>query len=249
MLTFVVMATFKSKGIVFRTIKYGETSIITDIYTREKGLRSFIVNGVRKPKSRISASLFQHGMLLEMLAYDKQGGKLARIKEVKSDYIFRDLHFNIHKSSLSLFILELIRNTLQEHESNENLFDYLYKWFVDLDQWKEKIANLHLHFMVEFAGHIGFQPTNNYNEDRQCFDLETGHFVSLDGSYGHHSILDEEISRYIHQLMVIDRKELHTLNIPKMIRQRIIDSLLNYYKLHIEGFRNLKSYEVLKQIF
>ncbi len=249
MLTFVSMATFKSKGIVFRTIKYGETSIITDIYTREKGLRSFIVNGVRRSKSRMSASLFQHGMLLDMLAYDKEGGTLARIKEVKSDYIFKDLHFNINKSSLSLFILELIRNTLREHEANVSLFDYLYQWFVDLDQWKEKIANLHLHFMVEFAGYIGFQPTNNYQVNMPYFDLETGQFVSLEGSYGHHTIMDEEMSRYIHQLMIMDRHDLHELIIPKLIRQRITDSLLNYYKLHIEGFRDLKSYEILKQIF
>ena len=85
------MAFFKSNGIVFRSIKYGETSIITDIYTREKGLRSFLISGVRRSRSRMSASLFQHGNILEMVAYDKESGKLGRIREVQSAYLYREI--------------------------------------------------------------------------------------------------------------------------------------------------------------
>jgi len=107
------MALFKSIGIVFRSTKYGESSLILDVFTREKGLRSFIVNGVRSTKAKGKASLYQHLNIIDMVAYDKDD-KLARIKECRLGHHYQKLSFDIKRSSIGLFLLEVCKNAIRE---------------------------------------------------------------------------------------------------------------------------------------
>ena len=241
------MNLFKSFGIIFRTAKYGESSVITDIYTREKGLRSYIVNGVRKPKAKMSASFFQHGNLVDMVAYDKKTGQLGRIKELKFSYQYDSLPFEIEKSSLALFFIELARNAIREEESNEALFDFLHDWFIYLDQYSYPTSNIHLKFMVDFAAQVGFQMSENISEKRNIFDIESGIFVNKN-AIGNH-LLNEEQSKLIYYLMQADRDEIYTLSIPKVTRISLLESLIMFYRIHIESFRELKSYAILRQVF
>ncbi len=241
------MAIIKTKGIVFKSIKYRETSLIVDIYTREKGLLSFIVNGVRKAKSRMGASLFQHSSLVDMVAYHKQGGGLSRIKEIKSAFPYTSIPYAIEKSSIALFMLELSRNSIIEEEENYPLYDFLESQFILLDQHTEKVSNLHIKFMLELTKHIGFYPDASGASDSTRMDLEGGRFVAehFMGSY----VLDVTESRYIRSLIDTPSEHVHTLSIPKISRKKIIEGMIKYYRLHIESFKPLKSYEVLQQLF
>ncbi len=241
------MSIIKTKGIVFKSIKYRETSLIVDIYTREKGLLSFIVNGVRKSKSRMGASLFQHSSLVDMVAYHKQGGGLCRIKEIKSAYPYATIPYTILKSSIALFMLELARNSIIEEEENYPLYDFLESQFILLDTHTDKVSNLHIKFMLELTKHIGFYPDVSGDSDTGILDLEGGRFVSehFMGSY----VLDVTESRYIRSLIDIPSDQAHNLVIPKTSRKKIIEGMIKYYRLHIESFKPLKSYEVLQQLF
>jgi len=240
------MGMIKTKGIVFRSIKYRETSLIVDIYTRENGLLSFIVNGVRKPKSKMGASMFQHASLVDMVAYHKQGGGLSRIKEIKSTYPYRFIPYEIGKSSVALFMLELARNSIIEEESNYELYDFLERYFMLLDQTQERIALLHIKFMIELTRYIGFYPSLP-EEGNSIFNLEAGRYAPAHhiGTY----LMDETQSEALATIMQTAPEEVHGLSVHKHVRSGLIDQLIVYYRLHIEGFRPLKSYDVLKQIF
>lgn len=241
------MSTFKSTGIVLRSIKYGESSLIVDIYTREKGLRSYIVNGVRKPKARMSASLFQHGTMVDMVAYDTDGSQLKRIKEISLEYTYQHLPFDIQKSSITIFVLELLKNTIKEHEPNIPLYDFLQEWLIFIDTHIGSHACLHIKFMCEYAAYLGFKPNNNRSEEKPFFNLELGYFIEELSSSPY--VISKERSHAVASVLSIDRDHINQLHIAKSLRNDIINDLLSFYQLHIQSFKPLKSYEILQQLF
>lgn len=240
------MGLFKSIGIVFRTTKYSESSLILDVFTREKGLRSFIVSGVRSTKAKNKASLYQHLNIIDMVAYDKDD-KLARIKECQLSHYYQHLAFDVVKSSVGLFILEVCKNAIREREENVELFDFIHSRLLYLDS--DKLINLSLFsikFMLELSQHIGFMPINNYNQDEIYFDLYNGKFKD-DNTEKY--ISEKDVSAAISMIDHMDMDSLHVLAYPKELRNRIVDDLVIYYRLHIEQFRDLKTLEVLRTIF
>jgi DNA repair protein RecO (recombination protein O) len=240
------MALVKSAGIVFRVSKYRETSIITDIYTRELGLRSYIVNGVRKAKSQFPASLFQVGNILDLIVYDKNAQQLNRIKEVSPGVVYLEIPYKIEKSSIQIFIMELLGKSIKEHESNFPLFDFLVKEFKQLDKMQKGIQYFHLKFILDLSAFLGFRPLNNFSKDKPFFNLQGGMFEPSALTIYH---LDEEKSSCLSTLLSTPYDGLNLLQIHKSLRIPLIEELLKYYQYHVEGFKNLKSFEIYRQMF
>lgn len=241
------MALFKSIGIVFRSTKYSESSLILDIYTREKGLRSFIVSGVRTAsKKNNKASLYQHLNILDLVAYDKDD-KLARIKESRLDHHYQTLASNVIRSSVGLFILEICKNAIREREENIELFDFIHSRLLLLDMDPElNLGLFNIKFMLELSEHIGFLPINNWHFDTPYFDLYNGKFTANpEEKY----ISSKEVSAAISMISHMSINGLSVLSYSKDLRSKIIDDLVIYYRLHIEQFKELKTLEVLRAIF
>ena len=110
---------YKTHGIVLRFVKYGETSIIATIYTEEFGLRSFIINGVRSSRSKGKIALFEPLSILDLVIYHKEGRNINRLAEVKCLDPLNDLRSNIIKSSMGMFIVEVLNKCIKEETPNE----------------------------------------------------------------------------------------------------------------------------------
>lgn len=240
------MALFKSIGIVFRSIKYSETSLILDVFTREKGMRSFIVSGVRSSKSKNKASLYQHLNILDLVAYDKDN-KLARIKECKIEHYYQRLSYDVVRSSIGLFLLEVCKNAIKEKEENIELFDFIFGRLKLLDSdVPQNFGLFPIKFLLELSQFIGFMPLNNFNSKNLHFDLYNGRFIpEMTEKYVSNLLVSECIS-------IIEKtnmEQLTSLNVRKELRNQVIDDLIIYYRLHIEQFKELKTLEVLRTIF
>lgn len=237
----------KTKGIVFKSLKYSETSLILDIYTLEKGLRSYIISGVRNKKSKTKAGIMQISSLVEIVAYDKSQSSLQRIKEIKPSYLYKQIPFKVVKSSLAIFMMELCRKTIKESENNQPLFDFVESWLIHLDSTEEKLANVPLIFMVRLAEELGLGLQNNYDEANTIFDLKEGLFVHEDESL--ESYCTPEESEGLTQLLRRDKNDYHQLPLQKNLRAKLLSKLIRFYQWHVENFNDLKSLEVLKTVF
>ncbi|MFT6335888.1 MAG: DNA repair protein RecO (recombination protein O) [Halioglobus sp.] len=217
-----------------------------DVFTREKGLRSFIVSGVRSSKTKNKASLYQHLNILDLVAYDKDD-KLARIKECRIEYHYKKLAYDVVRSSIGLFILEVCKNAIREREENIPLFDFIYSRLTLLDS--EEPINLSLFsikFMLELSEHIGFMPTNNFHSDTPYFDLYNGKYLDHNAEK---YVATKEVSAAIGMIDHMAMDGLIALSYPKELRNQVIDDMVIYYRLHIEQFRELKTLDVLRTIF
>jgi len=236
----------KTRGIIFRAVKYSETSIIADIYTEEKGLRSYIISGVRSKRARVKASLLQVMTLIDMVAYHREDKELTRIKEIKAAHVYSSTPFDITKGAVGLFMVEVARKSIQESEENLPLFNFLFESFEYLDQTTESVANIHLCFLLQLSVFLGFMPGGNYSQKTPFFDLKEGYFVQELSDHLH--FLKEEQSQILSQLMQTDLKTCHQVKMTRQQRKDLLHELVTYYRLHIENFPTINAHQILEEV-
>ncbi|MBU6205534.1 MAG: DNA repair protein RecO [Bacteroidetes bacterium] len=232
----------KTTGIVFRTIKYAETSVISTIYTREFGLLSFIISGVRSAKSKQKASAFQPMMLLELDLYYREGKSLLRIKEFRHHYLYRSLPFDVFKSAVGLFYIDVLHKVIKEHESSEALYRYIEQVFIQLDQTDDNLSAYPIDFLIQLSDYVGLSPQGAYNNTQPYFDLSEGVFCATPQrlEYAITPPLSEKF-----YLMLQQKSPMTTY----AERKELLQLLLNYYSLHNADLRKLQSLSVLESVF
>lgn len=236
----------KTEGIIFKSIKYSETSLILDIYTLDHGLKSFIISGVRKSRSKTKAGIFQVMNILNLVAYHKENDSLSRIKESNLNYPFTELPFNVIKSSIALFMIDIARHSVKEKYANTNLYNFLKAWLVFVDTTQASLSNLHLIFLIELAAILGFEIHDNYNDQKSYFNLLDGNFTHERSD--HKYVLDQANSLVIHDLLGFNRSNISDYKIEKALRNEILDHLISFYKVHMQGFGEIKTLDIYRTV-
>ncbi len=237
----------KDQAIVFKTHKYGESSLIVELYTQTKGIRKYIINGVRSPKARTKANLLQVMTLLDIVAYERDDRDINRLKELRPSYIFQSIPFDIRKGTVGLFMIEMASKSIKEKEENLPLFSFLSNAFRLLDVTKASIAYFHLVFLIELSTYLGFQAAGYYSEDTPYFDLEEGAFVSALPEHG--NSLSSNLAEAFGLLLDHTILSSHELKIERTLRKRLLEQLVFYYQLHLDGMGVIHSHQILKEVF
>lgn len=238
----------KTRGIVFRTVKYGETSVIADIFTEEKGLHTFIAGSVRTAKARMPYSLFQPMTVVDMVAYFRDDeAALNRLKELRADEVWTRIPFDIRRGAVALFMAEICRKSIHEAEENRDLFDFLTESLRWLDTTPHPIANLHLHFLLSLSGWLGFQPEAEENDrSEQFFDLREGVFSPVPPP--HAQFMEPEPTRRLLQLLQSPLESVHEVVMTRGERKALLEHLLRFYQLHLPAFSEVHTPEVLEMV-
>ena len=241
--------THKTKGIVLRTVKYGETSIVVTIFTELFGIQTYMVNGVRSTKKTANkASYFQAASILDLVVYHHEQKSIQRIKEVKWDYLYQHVFSDVIKNSIALYVIELLRKCLKQPEQNTALFYFCEDILTQLDMAENRVAaNLSLFYTVHLAYFLGFQINDEYTTFNHTLDLVDGNFVSEQPT--HPYFIDGERAQITSQLLkVLQPSELVDFNLNREIRARLLVSYIDYFALHIPDFGHLKTLEVLSEV-
>lgn len=208
----------KTEGLVLRYVKYGESSIIVTIYTDKFGLSAFVVNGVRSTKSKGKIAFYQPMSLLDLVVYHKEGREINRISEVKSLVPINSIRDDIRKSSIAIFLNEILNKCLKEESKNEILFHFLKESIIELEQLEKDFQNFHLIFLLKLSRYLGFEPMN-------AEDIATDiSGVSLP--------LDQEHRIMLNQLLKSDYR--NPPMVTKALRAEILEIIIQFYRSHLE---------------
>lgn len=239
---------YSTKGIVLRTVKYGETSVIAAIFTEMFGIQSYIVNGARAQSKTSKAHFFQPSSLLDMQVYHSDLKNLQRIKEVSWSYLYRNILSDVTKNTVALYMVELLQKCLKQPECNSDLFHFCENAFVELDISDDGItANFPLYFCLQLAHFFGFRLQNNYSGERNLFNCREGNFACKVLTNDH--IVEPSVSYHISQLLkVLQPADLSEIKLNKNIRKAILSTLENYYAFHIPEFGAMKTLPVLHEL-
>jgi len=235
----------KTRGIIVKTTKYSETSLVVKIFTEVFGMRTYMAKGVRKMKTKTPLSLFQPLSILDLVVYEKAGRDIQNIKEIKFNHIYSDTLYNIKKSSILIFLNELVYKAIKEEEPNPQMFQYIYHALIYLDNLETGYQNFHLAFMLQLSRYLGFPPSDNFSSQYQTFNMQEGHYTSL--KLHESLIIQPPYARFFYDLsrsknFGIDLKITH----PE--RQILLKKILQYYQMHLPGFDRIKSLDVLSEV-
>lgn len=232
-----------TRGIILKTFKYSENAVIVRIYTEKFGLRSYIIKGLSGKKRQGKKPFLQPLSLLNLIVYEKNSARLQNIKEIESVHAYTSIPFDIGKSTIVLFLNEVIYKSIIEEEPNVAMFDFIFNQMLALDINDESIADFHTKFLIEFSGFLGFMPHNSYSEQNKYFDLQEGCFVEQKPI--HRNFMDCILSEKFNGLLCRNNQKLFNQSVQ---RNELLEKIIQYYSLHIPAFGELKSFSILKQV-
>ena len=236
----------KTQGIVLQSLRYGDTSLIVKVFTREVGLKSYMVKGAFNRNAKNRVALFQN---LHLINYIEVGNPkkatLGYMKDVQLKTVYHSLPFVMNKSAIVMYVSELLSKTLTEQEKNEPLYDFIEQSMLWLDLVEADYANFPLYFTLELTRHLGFYPQPNYVEG-YCFDMMEGQFSH---DYPVHPYYFDNaaaaiLSRF--QDAAIDEACRLPLNVVQ--RRELLDGIITFMRLHAPVMKGFKSHEVLKTV-
>lgn len=239
-----------TKGIVLRTVKYGETSVITTVYTELFGIQSYLVKGVRQTskKSAGKAGYFQPSAILDMEVYHNEFKTLQFVKEYQWGVVYQHIFFDVIKNAVALFMIELMQHSLKQPEANPELFYLIEDSLKQLDNANPTLtANLPLYFALHLAGELGFSMQGSYSETTAVLDLQEGIFVA--DTPLHPYYVDGQLAELTSALMNINfYNDLENIPLNRSARRSLLQVFQTYFKLHITDFGDLKTVAVLQEV-
>ena len=240
------MALHATKGIVLRTVKYGETSLVVTMYTLHFGLQSYLINGVRtEKKTSTKANLYQPTTQLELIVYHHPNKNLQRIKEAKLLLTKNFQGVDVVRYAIGIYMVELIQKAITETESNADLYDFFEDHFMHvLEAPTHQLSNFPILFTLSFAEQLGFGIQQNFSEQTPIFALQNGCFIARNDMLGGHTA-SEDISMIIYHIMN-DHAISH--NISGSVRLEVLTICIQYLRLHMPHLGELKSVSVLHAI-
>ncbi len=237
----------KSNGIVVRTVKYGESSLILEILTEFDGLSSFIVSGVRKSKKN-TASLYHPMQQLDIVHYPSKGESLARIKEVKLSKHYENLLSDVPSTALANFLIECVQKVAKEKDIKSRFYSFLKDSLNYIDDNPRGVQNFHLYYITAMTQLCGYEIENNYTESLPYFDLRSGRFgpheVVFDG-YQPSAPAGRLLSTFLNE----EWDTVQSISLTKDERYDYIDMMLLYFQYHVPGFTRPKSLDVFRVVF
>ena len=240
----------KTKGIVLRAVKYGETSLIVTIFTELFGLQSYLVNGVRTSSKKGSgkANLFQPTAILDLVVYHNELKHLNRIKEFKWSYLYKNIFSDVPKNAVALFMIELLTKCLKQPEANPELFEFCEDAFIHLDESSGSVmANFPLFFALHLPVFFGFRISDEYSDKNSIVDLQEGMFVP--GRPDHFHFLEGKHAEVTSELLkMMQPEELEQLKLNHDFRRQLLFAYETYYALHIQDFGTMKTLPVLREV-
>ena len=244
------MHLYDTRGIVLRTVKYGETSLVVTLYTELFGVQSYLVNGVRTStkKGPGKANLFQPAAILDLVAYHNDLKNLQRLREFKWGQLYQHIFFNVLKNAVALFMVELLQKCLKQPEPNPDLFYFIEDAFIHLDGAGDTmVANYPLFFALHLAGFLGFRMQDDPAQEGFLLDLREGLFVAEHPL--HHDVLEQPYSTITAQLLRVRMpEELKDISLNQEARRKLLQAYQAFYAMHVPDYGVMKTLPVLQTV-
>lgn len=229
----------KTRAIVLHQVRYGETSLIVNLYAEHYGRISCMATGVRTKKSRFPANLFQPLTILDLELYYKPNREIHRIREATCPVHFITIPFELRKTSIAFFLAEVMYRTLREEAGNPGLFEFLYHAVWLLDTKEQGIASFHLVFLLHFSRYLGFFPA----------DITSPGELSLLPELRVFGEMPSEFRTQLFNLMNTSLAQTETVNLRHTQREYLLDRIVAFYRQHVDSMGKLNSLQVLREIF
>ncbi|MBD79065.1 MAG: DNA repair protein RecO [Crocinitomicaceae bacterium] len=230
------------RGILLHKVKYGDSGLILKMYTKGHGSMSFIIQGLKGKNKSISTMMHPFAEL-DLVFLDKSKSELKRIKEVQIHSPFHSIRNDLNRTGLAFFLSEVLLKCLRENESNASLYSFV-RNSIDLLNTTTRIGNFHLVFMLRLTQFLGCYPLGSFN-GREFLDLQEGLFTRIRPVHIYY--VEQQTAKHIGKI-ILDGYDFLDEKINGEDRNDVLEALIKYFQIHIDGFGTLKSLKVLQEL-
>ncbi|MCD7970538.1 MAG: DNA repair protein RecO [Alistipes sp.] len=241
------MKNYKATGVVLHTVRYGESSVILYMLTDQVGRQSYMVQGVRGGKSKSNrGSILQPMFVLDFVGLHSPKMELHRIREMRTAFPMSTIPFDIRKSTISLFMAELLYRLVRETEPHSPLFDFVRGSVEALDGMSDGVANFHIWFLAQLSQYLGFCPGNEHAPG-SWFDIQNGSYTPLEPRHG--MAFDRETAALLNDMMQARVEDLAGVKLSRSRRSGFLEAMLGYLGYHLDTVDQIRSVQILKEVF
>lgn len=236
----------KIKGIVLKTTNYSESSVVVQIFTNKFGIQSYLINGVKKPKAKISINMLQPLHLLDLVVYHKTHSSLQRVSELRPSPVFRSIPYDVVKSTITLFLNEVLYKSIRQQTEDEQLFEFIFNAMAWFDETVDIPVNFHLSFLMKLTRFLGFAPNENVKVTDKYFDLQEGAFIFMPPA--HPYFIERAEAEQLISLFQTSFDKVNDVKLANAERRILLDKILIYYALHTASFGQIRSHQILEEV-
>lgn len=235
-----------SRGIVLSTLRYSDSSFIVRVYTEQSGQKAFLVR-VGKGRGAMSKMALLQPLSLVKLSYsndDRPGLRTPRLLERAE--MLSSIPFDTVKSSIAIFMAEIVGRSMLEETPDAPLFSFLYECILLLDTEERPCSNFHLKFLLEFTRYMGCHPSPTRSDNLPWFDLRDGDFCATEPI--HPDYISATIKEAFVALLALPMFHHCDVTMTNADRRILLQALVNYYRFHMDGMRDIRSHHVLEEV-
>jgi DNA repair protein RecO (recombination protein O) len=236
-----------TRGIVLHQIKYTDSGIVVQLYTRKFGRLSVFIRGVRNKKSGKHTVFFQPMFILDLVIYNKPSRSLQVLKDISAYFVPAGISSDIRKSSIAIFLGEVLASVLKEESPQAELYDYIENSIIYFDQCKTGYTNFHIAFLARLSSFLGFEPVNITGVETFYFDMINGIFTPAPPEHPYYA--EPEISGILYFFFFESLDRMDRVSLNGEMRNEILEILLKYFSLHLPGLKRINSIDILREIF
>ena len=240
------MKLYKARGIVLGTLKYGEKGVVVHILTDVAGRQSYMVQGIRPTAKGSKMAMLQPMFAVEFEGMQSTKMAMHRLKDLAPGMVLHSTPFDVRKSTMALFMAEVLYRLVKESEPTSGLFDFVWGSVAALDALEEGISNFHLWFLANLSRPLGFSPDNEYS-DGAWLDIRDGHFVA--NALMPSQSLTPENARILHDMLECDVRYLGEIGLNRKQRVDFLEAMLKYYAYHLDSIHSVESLRILQEVF
>lgn len=236
----------KTRGIVLHNIKYSDSGVVVQLYTRKFGRLPVLIKGMRNKKSGKHSIMFQPLFILDIELYFKPSREMQLLKEFSLVKPFYSIHSDIRKSSVAIFLGEVLSSVLGEETSNEPMFDFMEESIIGFEDATGDFSNFHISFLTGLSRYLGIEPMKKQNSDEKFFDLRNGKFLNVPPPHGDYAT--ENVSDVLSDFISAGNKP-GSVSLTGRQRNEVLEIILKYYSFHLPSLKKINSLEVLREVF
>ena len=240
------MKRYTARGVVLGTIKYGDKGVVVQMLTSSHGRQSYMVQGLGSRRGHSKLALFQPLFALEFEGLESSKMQMHRFGAVQSGIVLQTIPFDIKKSTIALFMAEVLHRLVKESEANEMLFDFVWGSVEALDAATEGVANFHLWFLSNLCRFLGFSPGNEYMPEA-WFDISEG-LYTVDSPPREHR-MSQQNALILRDMLECDVRYIAEIGLNRHQRVEFLSALVRYYGYHLDTINSVQSIRILQEVF
>jgi DNA repair protein RecO (recombination protein O) len=237
----------KTTGIILHQIKYTDSGNILQVFTRKFGRQSFLVRGIRNRRPGKQNVHLQPLSIIDIILYFRESRGMQTLKEFSVSFLPADIYNNIVKTSMALFLGEVLTAVLKEESPQEDLFDFIRDSIIYLDRLDEGYSNFHIAFLCGLSSFLGIEPGRKPEDEICFFDMVNGSFLTIPPSHGNYA--DSEISGILSLFFNSSWDDMNKITLSGSMRNVVLSAILKYYSTHLPPLKKINSLDVLKEVF